>query len=112
MVSRLNDLAWDATEAMDFMALESSSTPFKPIYVILDGICQYQHEVELPARCDEFFAEFSRLKNEEMQAYLVRHRTMMTKMNEVKVQIPNLLAHDPCRSSQVDPCPDKGPLSR
>eukprot|EP00913_Durusdinium_trenchii_P004613 g4282.t1 len=30
--------------------------------------------------------------NEEMQAYLVRHRTMMTKMNEVKVQVPNLLA--------------------
>ena len=92
LISRLNDLAWDVTEAMDFTALESSSTPFKPIYAILDGIYQYQHEVELPARCDEFFTEFSRLKNEETQAYLVRHRTMMTKMNEVKVQIPNLLA--------------------
>ena len=77
---------------MDYSALESSSTPFKPIYAILDSIYQYQHEVELPARCDEFFTEFSRLKNEEMQAYLVRHRTMMTKMNEVKVQLPNLLA--------------------
>ena len=42
LISRLNDLAWDATEALDFAALESSSTPFKPIYGILDSIYQYQ----------------------------------------------------------------------
>ena len=91
MISRLN-LAWEATESIDYTALESSARPFKPIYVILDEIYQYQEEIEVPARCEEFFGEFARLKNEEMQAYLIRHKTMMAKMKEVKITIPSPLA--------------------
>ena len=62
MVSRLNDLAWEATESLDLTALEGSARPFKPIYILLDEIYQYQEEIEVPARCEEFFSEFCRLK--------------------------------------------------
>ena len=92
MISRLNNLAWEATESIDYTALESSAQPFKPIYKVLDDIYQYQEEIEVPARCEEFFGEFSRMKNEEMQAYLIRHKTMLAKMKEVKINIPSPLA--------------------
>ena len=49
MISRLNNLGWEATESIDYTALESSAQPFKPIYKILDDIYQYQEQIEVPA---------------------------------------------------------------
>ena len=46
--------------------------------------------VEVPNRSEEFFQDFSRSKGEEMQAYLIRHATIMKKMKEVRVEIPEL----------------------
>ena len=91
-VSLLNDAAWEATEQLDFENMEREERPFKPLLELLDGLYQYEDVVEVPNRCEEFFQDFSRAKGEEMQAYLIRHATMMKKMKEIKVEIPELLA--------------------
>ena len=91
-LSLLQDTAWDATEQLDIDTIESSSDPFSPMLKLLDRLYQYENDVELPGRCEEFFQEFSRLKGEELQAYLIRHATMHKKMSEVGVALPDLLA--------------------
>ena len=92
LISRLQDLAWDSTEQISFEALERSSRPFTFVYEILDNLYQYEQQVEVPTRCEEFFAEFQRLKNEDMTSYLVRHRTLLKRMKEVGVEMPALLS--------------------
>lgn len=87
-VSLLSDAAWEATEQLDF----EEKRPFRPLLALLDGLYQYEDVVEVPNRCEEFFQDFSRTKGEEMQAYLIRHATMMKKMKEIHVEIPELLA--------------------
>ena len=67
VISSLRDVAWDATEQLDFNAIESAPTPFRALYFEL---YQYEDLIEVPSRCDEFFSEFSRNKGEELQAYL------------------------------------------
>ena len=92
MISRLNNLAWEASESsLGKQQCTALQQPFKPIYKVHDDIYQYQEEIEVPARCEEFFGEFARLKNEEMQAYLIRHKTTMAKMKEVEITIPSPL---------------------
>ena len=90
-VSLLNDAAWEATELLDFERMEQEERLFPPLLDLLDGLYQYEDVVEVPNRC-EFFQDFSRTKGEEMQAYLIRHATMMKKIKEIKVEIPELLA--------------------
>lgn len=91
-VSLLNDAAWEATELLDFERMEQEERPFPPLLDLLDGLYQYEDVVDVPNRCEEFFQDFSRTKGEEMQAYLTRHATMMKKMKEIKVEIPEILA--------------------
>ena len=91
LISRLQDLAWDSTEQISFEALERSPKPFTFVYEILDNLCQYEQHVEVPSPCEDFFAEFQRLKNEDMTAYWARHRTLVKRMGDVGVDIPALL---------------------
>ena len=92
VMSQLQDVAWDAAESIDYDDIELDPDPFKPIKKVLDVLFQHEEEVELPERCQEFFEQFSRDKGEELQAYLVRHQTLMRKLKDLKVEIPPLLA--------------------
>ena len=92
VMSQLQDSAWDATEGNDYDDIELSENPFLPIRQTLDLLFQHEEEVELPERCQEFFEQFAREKNEELQAYIVRHQTMLRKLKELKVEVPPLLA--------------------
>lgn len=92
VMSQLQDSAWDATEGVDYDDIELAENPFEPIRSTLDLLYQHEEEVELPERCQEFFEQFSREKGEELQAYLVRHQTMLRKLKELHVDVPPLLA--------------------
>ena len=92
VMSQLQDVAWDAAESIDYDDIELETDPFKPIRKVLDVLFQHEEEVELPERCQEFFEQFSRDKGEELQAYLVRHQTLLKKLKDLKVEIPPLLA--------------------
>ena len=107
-ISLLQDSAWEATEQLDLDEVELAEEPFSPIWELLDKLYQYEDLIEVPSRCEEFFQEFMRLKNEVLQAYILRHGTMMKKMKEVHIEIPKLLAGwrlafaYPCRCTQMD----------
>ena len=92
VVSRLKDVAWDATEQLDFDDIENATKPFKAVFRLLDELYQYEDLIEVPSRCDEFFSEFGRNKGEELQAYLIRHKTLLKRMKEVNVEVPPLLS--------------------
>ena len=92
VLSQLQDVAWEATEGLDYDDMELSDDPFKPLVAILDKLFQHEEEVELPERCQEFFEKFARERGEELQAYLVRHQSMLRKLKELAVDIPPLLA--------------------
>ena len=91
-LSLLQDSAWEAAEQLNIDDIENEADPFAPILRLLDRLYQFEEDVELPSRCEEFFQDFSPLKGEEMQAYLIRHATLRKKMLEVKVEVPDLLA--------------------
>ena len=91
-LSLLQDATWDAAEQISLEEVETAADPFRPITKLLDHLFQFEDDVEIPARCEEFFQDFSRLKNEEMQSYIIRHGTAMKKLKEVNVEIPDLLA--------------------
>ena len=92
VLSQLQDVAWDATESIELDDIELSENPFKPIVKVLDALFQHEEEVELPERCQEFFEQFQRERQEELQAYLVRHQSMLKKLKDLQVDIPPLLA--------------------
>ena len=92
VLSQLQDVAWDASESIDYDDIELSDDPFKPIVKVLDTLFQHEEEVELPERCQEFFEQFQRERQEELQAYLVRHATMLKKLKDLQVDVPPLLA--------------------
>ena len=92
VLSQLQDTAWDATESIDYDDVELAENPFSPIRDMLDLLFQHEEEVELPERCQEFFEQFSREKGEELQAYIVRHQSMLRKLKELQVEVPPLLA--------------------
>ena len=92
VISRLRDVAWDATEQLNFDDIEQATRPFKAVFRLLDNLYQYEDLIEVPSRCDEFFSEFGRNKGEELQAYLIRHRTLLKRMKEVNVEVPPLLS--------------------
>ena len=91
VVSLWRDVVWEAAEQLDLGEVETSENPFSPLFQLLDQIFQREDLIEVPNRCEEFFAEFHREKGEEMQAYLMRHRTLMKKLKEVQVEVPKLL---------------------
>lgn len=82
VISRLRDVAWDATEQLSFDEVEKAADPFKLVFRLLDELYQYEDLIEVPSRCDEFFSDFSRKKGEELQAYLIRHRTLLKRMQK------------------------------
>ena len=92
VLSQLQDVAWDASESIDYDDIELSDDPFQPIVKVLDTLFQHEEEVELPERCQEFFEQFQRERQEELQAYLVRHATMLKKLKDLQVDVPPLLA--------------------
>jgi len=85
VLSQLQDVAWDASESIDYDDIELSEDPFQPIVKVLDNLFQHEEEVELPERCQEFFEQFQRERQEELQAYLVRHATMLKKLKDLQV---------------------------
>ena len=92
VMSQLQDVAWDAAESIDYDDIELDADPFAPIKKVLDLLFQHEEEVELSERCQEFFEQFSRGKNEELQAYIVRHQSLLKKLKELQVEVPPLLA--------------------
>ena len=91
MVSLWKDVVWETAEQLDLTDIELDENPFNPLFELLDQIFQREDLIEVPSRCEEFFAEFYREKSEEMKAYLMRHRTLMKKLKEVGVEVPKLL---------------------
>ena len=63
--------------------IELADDHFKPITKVLDSLFQHEEEVELPERCQEFFEQFQREHQEEVQAYLVRHQTMVKQLKDL-----------------------------
>ena len=63
--------------------IELTDDHFKPITKVLDSLFQHEEEVELPERCQEFFEQFQRERQEELQAYLVRHQTMVKQLKDL-----------------------------
>lgn len=116
VISRLRDVAWDATEQLNFDDVEGAPKPFKTVFCLLDKLYQYEDLIEAPSRCDEFFSEFSRTKGDEMQAYLIRHRTLLKRMKEVNVDVPPpfvwLAFVDKSRSSSLDARSDQSNVLR
>ncbi len=92
VLSQLQDTAWDATESIDYDDVELADNPFIPVRDMLDLLYQHEEEVELSERCQGFFEQFSREKGEELQAYVVRHQSMLRKLKELQVEVPPLLA--------------------
>ena len=92
VISLLKDTVWDAAEQIDLKEITSGTNPFAPLFTMMDQLFQYEEQIEVPYRCEEFFQSFNRQKGEEMQAYLIRHRTALKKLREVKIDIPPLLA--------------------
>ena len=92
MLSQLQDVAWDATESIELDDIELADNPFEPIVKVLDALFQHEEEIELPERCQEFFEQFQRERQEELQQYLVRHQTMLKKLKDLQVDVPPLLA--------------------
>ena len=88
VISKLKDVAWDATEQLSFDEVERSDAPFRLVFRLLDDLYQYEGLIEVPSRCDEFFSEFQRNKGEE----LIPHRTLLKRMKEVNVEVPPLLS--------------------
>ena len=89
VVSLLKNLAWDAaSEQLDLQEIE----PFKPVLKLVDGLYQYEEKIEVSVRCENFFQLFTRNRGEDMQAYLIRHKTQMKKLKEIGIEIPSLLA--------------------
>ena len=78
VIGLLKDNAWEATDQLDLDEVERSADPFKPVLELLDKLYQYEDAVETPSPCEGF----GRQNDEEMQAYLIRHQTMMQKMRE------------------------------
>ena len=89
VISKLRDVAWDATEQLSFDEVERSTASFQLVFRLLDELYQYEDLIEVPSRCDQFFSEFKRNKGEELQAYLIRHKTLLKRMKEVN---PTLLS--------------------
>eukprot|EP00435_Cladocopium_sp_Y103_P069668 s114_g33.t1 len=107
-VSLLQDAAWEATEQLDLDEVELEDETFKPIFILFDKLYQYEDLIEVPSRCEEFFQDFMWLKNEDLQAYNMRHSTMMKKMREINIDIPKYFGRrafaDSSRSSTLDAC--------
>ncbi|CAL1126962.1 unnamed protein product [Cladocopium goreaui] len=92
VLSQLQDVAWDATESIELDDIELADNPFEPIVKVLDALFQHEEEVELPERSQEFFEQFQRERQKELQQYLVRHQTMLKKLKDLQVDVPPLLA--------------------
>ena len=92
VISNLQDIAWNATKQLKFDEIENAIDPFLPLMKMLDELYQYEDLIEVPSRRAEFFSEFQRNKGEELQAYIVRHRTILKRMKEVAVNVPPLLS--------------------
>eukprot|EP00435_Cladocopium_sp_Y103_P024491 s991_g6.t1 len=88
------------TQAWQKLLLQLWALARRPIEPIEgDWICSADNareegidEVELPERCQEFFEQFQRERQEELQAYLVRHQSMLKKLKDLQVDVPPLLA--------------------
>ena len=92
VLSQLQDVAWDATDSIELDDIEFADDPFKPIVKVLGALFQHEEEVELPERCQEFFEQFQRERQEELQADLARHQPMLKKLKDLQVDVPPLLA--------------------
>ena len=92
VLSQLQDVAWDATDSIELDDIEFADDPFKPIVKVLGALFQHEEEVELPERCQYFFEQFQRERQEELQADLARHQPMLKKLKDLQVDVPPLLA--------------------
>ena len=79
-------------ESLDYDDIKLADDPFEPITKVLDPLFQHEEEVELPERCQEFLEQFQRERQEQLQAYLVRHQTMLKKLKDLNVDVPPPLA--------------------
>ena len=73
IVQQLTGEAWAASETIDLDVLDTGDRPFDEIFTCLDRLYQYEPEVEMPLRCEEFFSSFQRNTDETLNAYVARH---------------------------------------
>ena len=88
--AQLQDTHWEITETMDLDDLDARH--FACLKDVLDPLFKYGEEIEVPKRCQEFFYQFSRKKNETMQEYIARHKQERQRLRECKIDIPEVLA--------------------
>ena len=91
MLQCLPAKAWDATKHLDLAVVESSGG-FQAILSALDKLYQYDDTVEAPARCAEYFEKFARRNDETLNEYEVREREVRTRLKDVGVIVPEIVA--------------------
>ena len=114
VMSQLHDSAGDAAEGVDYDDIKLAENPFEPIKSTLGLLYQHEEEVELPERYQEFFEQFSRDKNEELQVYPVNTADDAAEARRTSCGSSSSLgwvAHaQPSWCTKVDSSPNQGPV--
>ena len=92
ILQQLTGEAWAASETIDLDVLDTGERPFDEIFDCLDRLYQYEPEVEMPLRCEEFFSSFQRNSDETLNAYIARHGQVRARLHEAGVDLPDRLA--------------------
>lgn len=64
---------------------------FEKVLQLLDEGFKYTPEVEIPARCTDFFHSFMRLKDEQLERYNVRYSTQLKLLENLDCRLPEML---------------------
>ena len=64
---------------------------FEKVLQLLDEGFKYTPEVEIPARCNDFFHSFMRLKDEQLERYNVRYSTQLKLLENLDCRLPEML---------------------
>ena len=64
---------------------------FEKVLQLLDEGFKYTPEVEIPARCNEFFHSFMRLRDEQLERYNVRYSTQLKLLENLDCRLPEML---------------------
>ena len=91
IMNTLQAEAWLVTESINLDDLETSRA-FEVIRNELDTLYRYEPEVEMPNRCEDFFNQFCRIKEEKLNSYIARHALARTRLAEAGVPLPEKLA--------------------
>ena len=90
LLNQVQDYHFWAVENFDHTLLDTTN-PYDAVMSLLDDAFKYTPEVEVPARCTDFFHAFFREKNETLEKYNVRHATQLRLLEGLGCTLPELL---------------------